>query len=108
MKLALEPVIMYFLNGETRENFLNIHSGKSDISFYSNSFSYKTLRNSTFCFPHVLMDGEFETKQEAQDKGNPSLPKGLSQGSLQSSCHTELAPHSHHAKITVVIIWMTI
>ena len=35
-------------------------------------------------------------------------PKDLSQGSLQNSSHTKLAPHSHHAKVTAVIIWMTI
>lgn len=55
------------------------------------------------------MDCEFETKLETQDKrGKILLPKDLSQGSLQNSSHTKLAPHSHHAKVTAVIIWMTI
>lgn len=107
MELALEPEIMYFLNGDTRENFLNLQSGKSDTSFYSSSFAYKTLHNSTYCVPHVSMDGEFETEVEAQHEGNPSLTKGLSPGGLPSSGHTEPAPPSHHAKITAVVIWMT-
>lgn len=41
-------------------------------------------------------------------RGKTSAPKDLSQGSLQSSSHTKLAPHSYHAKIIAVIIWITI
>lgn len=84
MKLPLEPVIMYFLNGETRENFPNLHSGKSDIPFYSNSFSYKTLGNSTLCVPHVLMAGESDTTLEAQGKGDPSLPRASSKAASKA------------------------
>lgn len=40
-------------------------------------------------------------------RGKTSPPKDLSQGSLQSSSHTKLAPHSYHAKIIAVIIWIT-
>lgn len=31
-------------------------------------------------------------------RGNTLLPEDLSQGGLQSSSHTKLAPHSYHAK----------
>lgn len=68
----MKLVIMYFLNGDIREAFPNLRFGKSKMFFYSNSSSHKTLSiNSTVFFP-CLMDREFETKLEAQDKRGKS------------------------------------
>lgn len=101
---------MYFLNGETRETFPNLHFGKSEKLFYSNSSSHKTLAiNSTFSFFPCFNGLWIRDRTGSIGKtGKTSPPKDLSQGSLQSSSHTKLAPHSYHAKIIAVIIWVTI
>lgn len=49
-----------------------------------------------------------KTGSIAQRGKKTSPPKDLSQGGLQSSSHTKLAPHAYHAKITAIIIWITI
>lgn len=95
---------------QTRETFPNLQFGKSEMFFYSNSSSCKTLAsNSIFSFPPCF-NGLWiwdETGSIGQ-REKPYFQRTLFQGSLHSSSHTKSAPHSDHAKILAIIIWMTI
>lgn len=101
-------VMMLFPDWQTRETFPDLHFGKSEMSFYSNS-SCKTLAvNSTFSFPCFNGLWIWDKTGSIGQREKPDFQRTLFQGSLHSSAHTKLAPHSYHAKIIAVIIWMAI
>lgn len=104
--LKIKTVTRYFVNMKEREICLKFwkiwHVCSFQTAFLIKIFHFSSLS----CFHGSWI---WDKTGSTGLKGNKTLlPKNTSQSSLQNSPHTKLAPHSYHAKIAAVIIWITI
>lgn len=93
---------MYFLTGRQGRPFPTYILENLKCSFIPTALLVKLWQLTLpFLFPHVLMGCELGQRENLTSKGPFSKV-------VYTAHLTKSAPHSYHAKIIAVIIWMTI